>query len=140
MALQLSRPELVDHLDCLLESILTLDHPRPALAGDVLVEVLAAADAEREATRQELRGRGGRLGDDRRMDSRRRTGNPVISSIRSVRWEIAPSVPQAKGLSPCASIQGWKWSEIEAKSKPTCSARSAWATRSGAANSSLERV
>jgi hypothetical protein len=65
---------------------------------------------------------------------------PVISSIRSVRSEIAPSVPQTKGLSPCSSIQGWKWSEIEAKEKPACSARSAWATRVGASNSSLERV
>jgi hypothetical protein len=96
----------------------------------VLVEVLAGADAEGEAPRQEAGGGGRSLGDDR----------GVISSIRSVRSEIAPSVPQTKGLSPCSSIQGWKWSEIEAKEKPACSARSAWATRVGASNSSLERV
>ncbi|HET7053408.1 MAG TPA: hypothetical protein VFI09_05770 [Solirubrobacterales bacterium] len=65
---------------------------------------------------------------------------PVISSIRCVRWEIAPSVPQTNGLSPCASIQGWKWSEMEAKAKPARSARSAWATRVGESNSSLESV
>jgi len=31
---------------------------------------------------------------------------PVISGIRSVRCEIAPSVPQTNGLSPWASTQG----------------------------------
>ena len=65
---------------------------------------------------------------------------PVISSRRSVRAAIAPSVPQTNGLSPCASTQGWKWSEIPAKENPAASARSAWETRVGASNSSLERL
>ena len=75
VARQLALPELADHLDRLLEALLALDHPGPAVAEDVLVEVLAAADAEREAARQEAGGGGGGLGDDRRVDPGRRAGD-----------------------------------------------------------------
>src|SRR5439155_1402787 len=46
----------------------------------------------------------------------------VISAIRLVWLATAPSTLQAKGLSPCSSSQGWKWSEITVKSKPARSA------------------
>ncbi len=75
VAAQLSFPKLADHFDRLFEATLALDHPRPVPAEDVLVEVLAGADTEREATRQQARSGGGSLGDDRRLDSDRRTGD-----------------------------------------------------------------
>ncbi len=39
---------------------------------------------------------------------------PVPSTIRSVRCASAPSTLQTNGDWPWASIQGWKWSEMEA--------------------------
>src|SRR5258705_11343469 len=75
MARQLALPELTNHLDRLFEAVLALDDPRPAAAEDVLVQVLATADAEGEAPGQEARGGSGSLGDDRRVDARRRTGD-----------------------------------------------------------------
>lgn len=36
----------------------------------------------------------------------------VPSVTRSVRAPIAPITPQTNGLCPCASTQGWMWSEI----------------------------
>ena len=47
----------------------------------------------------------------------------VPSRIRSVVAAMPPMTLQTKALSPCASIQGWKWSEIIAKENPSSSAR-----------------
>ena len=41
---------------------------------------------------------------------------PVPTRIRSVACEIPPRTAHTNGLLPCWSTQGWKWSEIEAKS------------------------
>ena len=49
----------------------------------------------------------------------------VPSRRRSVVAAIPPITLQAKGLCPCLSVHGWKWSEIAPNSKPACSAR--WA-------------
>jgi hypothetical protein len=65
---------------------------------------------------------------------------PVISSSRSVASEIAPSTLQTKGLWPCLSTHGWKWSEIPANSKPARSARTACAVKARGPNSSQESV
>jgi hypothetical protein len=47
----------------------------PAIAEDVLVERLTAADAEREATVEQHGRRRGRLGDDGRVDAHGGTGH-----------------------------------------------------------------
>src|SRR5439155_3857521 len=65
---------------------------------------------------------------------------PVTTSIRSVEAAIAPMTLQTNELSPWRSIQGWKWSEIMAKSNPTSSARLAQRSSSLGACSSLERA
>src|SRR3954470_290614 len=65
---------------------------------------------------------------------------PVISASRSVACATAPSTPQTKGLLPCLSTQGWKWSEIPANSKPARSARTACAVNARGPNSSHESV
>jgi hypothetical protein len=65
---------------------------------------------------------------------------PVTTSIRCVTWATPPITAQTNGLFPCRSTQGWKWSEIERKSKPTSSARRANRTSSFGPNSSLESV
>ncbi len=46
---------------------------------------------------------------------------PVPSRSRSVAWAIAPITLQTNGLWPCASIHGWKWSEMSANSNPASS-------------------
>src|SRR4051812_38876344 len=51
---------------------------------------------------------------------------PVVE----VAWAMAPSTLQANGAWPCASSQGWKWSEMDTKSKPACSERTELAIRS----------
>ena len=61
-------PECSDHLDGLLEHLQALVDRGPAVAEDVLVEGLAAPEAEGEAALQQDRRCGGRLSDDRRMD------------------------------------------------------------------------
>ena len=63
---------------------------------------------------------------------------PVPRRIRSVACEIPPITDQTNGLWPCASVQGWKWSEIIANSNPVSSARRASWTRSFGGCSSEE--
>ena len=63
---------------------------------------------------------------------------PVATSIRSVACAIPPSTLQTNGLWPCASIHGWKWSEIIANEKPRSSARAVSRTRSSGGCSSDE--
>ena len=116
-------------------------HSRPALPEDVLVEVLAGADAEEEPAGHQGCGGRRRLGDDRRVDPDRRAGDAgaelePLGRLRRSR----PSTPHTNGLLPCRSIHGWKWSEISANSKPRSSARAAWRTRSSGGCSSLERA
>src|SRR3954452_15203898 len=55
-----------------------------------------------------------------------------------VAFAMPPRTLQTKLLSPCRSIQGWKWSEMLAYVNPHASARAANRTRSGAGCSSLE--
>src|SRR5215211_1312438 len=71
VALQAALPQQPDHLDRLLEHLLADVGLGPAVAEDVLVQVLAAAHAEEEAAGEHGRGGRGGLGDDRRMDSDR---------------------------------------------------------------------
>ena len=61
-------PEPAHDLDRLLEHLQPHVGLRPAVAEDVLVERLAAADAEREAALEQDGRRRGRLGDDRGVD------------------------------------------------------------------------
>ena len=49
----------------------------------------------------------------------------VETRIRSVTCAMAPSTDQTNGLWPWLSSHGWKWSEIQAASKPARSAREA---------------
>jgi hypothetical protein len=65
---------------------------------------------------------------------------PVPSRSRSVACAIAPITLHTKALWPCLSVHGWKWSEISAKPKPACSARTALRTRSSGPCSSLDRA
>src|SRR5207248_1989292 len=57
---------------------------------------------------------------------------PVASGSRGARAAAPPRTDHAKGLWSCSATHGWKWSEIDANSKPASSAASAWATRSRA--------
>src|SRR3954467_4258727 len=63
---------------------------------------------------------------------------PVVT-LRLVVAPIAPITDQTNGLSPCRSIQGWKWSLMSADRHPACSA--CWAVRTRAVGpcSSLDR-
>ena len=63
---------------------------------------------------------------------------PILS--RSVACRIAPTVVQTNGLCPCASTQGWMWSEIRPHANPASSAARACATRSAGVCSSLENA
>ena len=54
----------------------------------------------------------------------------VASSTRLVAWATAPSTVQAYGAWPCDISQGEKWSLLTSKSNPTCSAATAYRTRS----------
>ncbi len=65
---------------------------------------------------------------------------PTVTSIDDVRSAIAPSTDQTKGECPWASSHGWKWSEMDAKSKPWSSAMPARSTRRRGGCSSLESV
>lgn len=47
---------------------------------------------------------------------------PVPSCSSSVARAIPPMTLQTKGLWPCRSIHGWKWSEISANENPASSA------------------
>ena len=42
----------------------------------------------------------------------------VPTMRRCVAWAMAPSTLHTKGLWPCRSVQGWKWSEMRAKPNP----------------------
>src|SRR5262245_24006393 len=66
-------PELADHTDRLFKAFLSNFGLGPTLSDDMLVEILASPDAEKEATGHQRRGRGRGLGDDRGMDPHRRT-------------------------------------------------------------------
>src|SRR5215212_7272547 len=65
-------PELAQHLDGLLQHLQAGVDPRPAVAEDVLVEVLAGADPEQEPALEHEGGGGRRLGQDGRVDPGRR--------------------------------------------------------------------
>jgi hypothetical protein len=63
---------------------------------------------------------------------------PVPTDIRPVVCAIAPRTDHAKAESPCRSVQGWKWSDNIAKSKPASSARRALRTSAAGGCSSHE--
>ena len=69
-------PEKADHLDRLLEHRDPFVWRGPAGAGDVLVQVLARAEPEREAARQHRADGGRGLRDDRRMRANQRARDP----------------------------------------------------------------
>src|SRR5919204_4427207 len=71
VALVAALPEEAHDLDRLLEHLQPRLRPRPARARDVLVQLLAGADAEEEAAVHHGRARRGRLGADRRGDADR---------------------------------------------------------------------
>jgi hypothetical protein len=79
------------------------------------------ADPETEPVVGDQLGRRRGLGEIAGWDADIAQVTPVMS-----RWlvlaAIAPSTPQAKGLSSCDSSQGWKWSEMNNESTPTFSA------------------
>src|SRR3954466_13194543 len=62
----------------------------------------------------------------------------VPSWIRSVRSPTAASQLMANGACPCWCRHGWKWSEMNAESRPTCSACAANETRSRGPNCSAD--
>ena len=61
----------------------------------------------------------------------------VIGSEQA--WLIAPIMLQTKGLLPCSSFHGWKWSLIHRPSKPARSAASACSISSRGPYSSVDR-
>ena len=130
VALDAALPEEPDHRDGLLQHLEPLVPRRPAVAEDVLVQVLAGADAEEEAARHHRRRGRRRLGDDRRVDADRRAGDAGAEPQPLGRVGDAPITVQTNGLWPCASTHGWKWSEISANSNPASSASHAKRTRS----------
>jgi hypothetical protein len=69
MAVLAALPQRADDLDGLLEHLQAHVGLRPAVAEDVLVERLPAADAEVEAPFEQDGARGGGLGDDRRVQA-----------------------------------------------------------------------
>ena len=88
-------------VDGLLEHLEPLLVARPAVAEDVLVQVLAGADAEEEPARHERGARRRSLRDDRGMDPDQRARDarcPPRASASPVR--VAPIVLQTNGLSP----------------------------------------
>jgi hypothetical protein len=76
MTLVAAFPEQPDDGDGLLEALLPYLGLRPAGSEDVLVEVLARADAEKEAPFHHRRRGGGGVGDDGRMHAHGRAGHP----------------------------------------------------------------
>lgn len=75
MVEHVSSPKLANDVDRFRHHCLTNVHWWPAMANDVLVQVLATSHAQIEAPRHQ-RSRSSRcLGDDRRMDSHGRTGH-----------------------------------------------------------------
>src|SRR6266446_3526642 len=79
-----SVPEYADHVDRFLEHGEALGRARPAAAGDVLVQILAAADAEEEAPGHQHGCRRRRLRDDRGVHPYRRRGHarPDLELVR----------------------------------------------------------
>src|SRR4029079_15016842 len=75
VTLHAALPELADDFDRLLEHLLSYCGLRPAIAEDVLVERLAAANSEREPARHHRSHSSGGLGDDRRVGANRRAGH-----------------------------------------------------------------
>src|SRR2546421_2372776 len=65
---------------------------------------------------------------------------PVPIRRRSVACAMPPRTDHTNGLSPCASIHGWKWSLTHAVVNPTSSARAAARTISLGPSSSLENA
>jgi hypothetical protein len=102
MTLVAAFPEQPDDGNGLLKAFLPYLGLRPASAEDVLVEVLARPDAEKEASFHHRRRGGGGVGDDGRMHARHRErGRRVVrrTSGRVVAHEHAGSA--SSGLTRC---------------------------------------
>ena len=89
---------------------------------DVLVEVLARADAEEEAAGHHRRGRRRGLRDDRRVDARI-VGQvtPCRAEAFRVAWAIAPMTLQTNGLCPWRRSRdgsGPRWSRSRSRAPP----------------------
>ena len=113
-----------DHVDALAQARVALSLGGPALAGDVLVGRLAAAQRHPQAAREHLAQGGSGLSDDRRVVA---LAGRVDDSERQAAWprSAAPRKDQAKPDSPWRSLHGEKWSDDIAAAKP---ASSAWRT------------
>jgi hypothetical protein len=108
MTLLAALPQQADHFDRFLEHLQAHGPFRPRIAVDVLVQVLAGADAEEEAPGHQRRRRRRRLRDDRRMDPPDRTRDAGAEPQPAGRLAIAPIVHQTIALCPCLSTHGWK--------------------------------
>jgi hypothetical protein len=75
MALVAALPEQANHLDRFLETGLANLRLGPAVADDVLVEVLAGPHAQEEPSGHERRGGGGGLSNDGGVDAHGRAGD-----------------------------------------------------------------
>ncbi len=127
---QFAAEQLADDLDGFAQHVLAAFDGGPALADDVLVEVLAAAQAEGEPPVGQDLHRGGLLGDDGRVIPHRRAGHVgvEIHPFGGVRHR-AQHRPRV-GRVALRRQPGEKWSLQTSKSKPCSSAEIASRTRS----------
>ena len=93
-------------LDRLLEHLEAYLGLGPAIAEHMLVQRLAAPDAELEATLEHHGRGGGGLGDHRGVNTHGRAGPAVVTGTREVASANAPSIVHTNEDWPCASIQG----------------------------------
>ena len=95
---------------------------------------------EKRPSKSWRRSRGG-LGQDRRVDAhdRARDAHGDVDRRRAL-GDRAEHATRRTANDPAPSIHGWKWSEMDAKSKPWSSAMPARSTRRRGGCSSLESV
>ena len=91
-----------------LEHLEPLARLRPRHPRDMLVQVLAGPQTEREPVGEQGGGRGRRLSDDRRVEAHRRARTAVMIGISSVFTASPPRTPHTNELWPCREVQGWK--------------------------------
>jgi len=93
-------PELAHHVDGLLEHLEPHVAAGPLVAEDVLVEVLARADAEEEPARHHRGRRGGRLRDERGVDpdQRARDAGAETDAVRRL-GDSADHAPHERRVS-----------------------------------------
>ena len=120
----LAREQPIEELDRLEHPVDPLGRLGPVVGDDVLVERLAAAEAEPEAARVHRGQRGRGLGDDERVDAegRARHAGPDVALVRS---PSAVMNVHTNAAWPCCGTHGWRWSAAITPLKPACSASDA---------------